>query len=124
MIFTWYTTYYMSVIDEYLTHVESTSRAKLERIKKIAKQTVPEAEETISYNMPTLKYKGKSFLGFDIHKNHIGIYPYGGEEIEVFKEKLSDFSCSKGAIRVPLDKQFPEELLKEIILHRIKRISG
>ena len=74
--------------------------------------------------MPTLQYKGKSFLGFNAHINHIGIYPYGGEEIEVFKDKLSKYKYefSTGAIRVPNDKPFPESLIIESVKHRIKRI--
>jgi len=113
----------MTVIDEYLQKIEPARREHLERIRKIAKHVVPESTEILSYGMPTLQYKGKSFLGFDAHENHIGIYPFGGEEIEVFKEKLKDFGLSKGAIRVPYDKPIPESLLKDIITHRIKRIS-
>ena len=115
----------MTVIDDYLKKIELGKREQLERIREIAKQTVPDAQETISYGMPTLKYKGKSFLGFNVHANHIGIYPYGGEEVEVFKDKLSEYNYgfSSGAIRVPYDKPFPERLLKKIIKHRIKRIT-
>jgi len=113
----------MTVIDDYLQKKEPAKRAALERIRKIAKQAVPEATEVISYGMPTLQYNGKSFLGFNAHTNHIGIYPYGGEEIEVFKDKLKSFGLSRGAIRVPFDKPIPESLLKEIIQHRIKRIT-
>lgn len=116
----------MSVIDEYLKNIEPSKRKELERIRAIAKQVVPDAEEVISYGMPALKYKGKPFLGFNTHTNHIGIYPYGGEEIEVFKDKLTVFKYgfSSGAIRVPYDKPFPENLLKEIIKHRIKRLDS
>lgn len=97
----------------------------LERIRKIAREVVPEATEVISYGMPTLQYHGKSFLGFQAHKNHIGIYPYGGEEIEVFQHELDrlGYGYSKGAIRVPFDGEFPEELLRDIIHHRITRIA-
>ncbi len=115
----------MTVIDDYIKKIEPIKREQLERIRKIGKQIVPDAEEVISYGMPTLKYKGKSFLGFNVHTNHIGIYPFGGEEIEVFKDKLSEYKYgfSSGAIRVPYDKPLPESLLKEIIKHRIKRIT-
>lgn len=114
----------MSVIDDYLQNIESAKRVVLERIRQIAKLLVPDAEEVISYGMPTLQFKGKSFLGFDAHQNHVGIYPYGGEEIEVFKDQLlaNNFEFTTGAIKVPYDRQFPEDLLKEIIRHRLKRI--
>lgn len=114
----------MSIIDEYLQKIDESSKVELERIRRIAKIEVPDAEEVISYGMPTLKYKNKSFLGFNAHKNHIGIYPYGGEEIKVFSKELSDlnYNFSSGAIRVPFDKPIPETLLKRIILHRLERI--
>lgn len=115
----------MTIIDDYLKKIEPKKRKQLERIKEIAKQVVPDAEEVISYGMPTLQYKGKSFLGFNTHTSHIGIYPYGGEEIEIFNEKLTKlkYGFSSGAIRVPFNKEFPEILLKEIIQHRIKRLT-
>lgn len=114
----------MTVIDEYLKKLEPSKRQELERIRKIAKELVPDAKEVISYGMPTLQYKGKSFLGFNIHTNHLGIYPYGGEEIAVFKDRLAqlNYEFSSGAIRVSFDNPIPEDLLKAIIRHRIKRI--
>lgn len=59
----------MTVIDDFLKKIDATNRPKLERIRSIAKKVVPEAEETISYGMPTLKYHGHSFLGFNFIKN-------------------------------------------------------
>jgi uncharacterized protein YdhG (YjbR/CyaY superfamily) len=116
----------MTVIDDYLKKIEPAKRKELERIREIAKEVVPESEEVISYGMPTLNYKNRSFLGFDVHKNHIGIYPYGGEEIEVFKDELTKcgYKFSSGAIRVPFDKPFPKDLLKKIIKHRVDRIGS
>ncbi len=65
----------MTAIDEYLARVEPAKRKALERIRALAKKAVPEADETISYGMPTLKFQGKPFLGFDAHTNHIGVLP-------------------------------------------------
>lgn len=115
----------MTVIDDYLKKIEQSKKIQLERIREIAKQVVPDAEEVISYGMPTLKYKGKSFLGFNTHTNHIGIYPFGGEEIKVFKDKLNKlkYKFSSGAIQIPYDRPILENLLKEIIKHRIKKIT-
>lgn len=114
----------MNVIDGYLSKIDPSKRKALDRIRKIAKEVVPDAEDTISYGMPTLKVHGHSFFGFNLHKNHIGIYSYGGEEIELFKNELTElgYGFSSGAIRVPFDKEFPKDLLKKIIQHRIKRI--
>ena len=115
----------MSVIDDFLKNIEPAKRKELVRIRSIALKVIPLAQDAISYGMPTLKYKGVSFLGFNAHVNHIGIYPYGGEEIETFTDKLKElhYGFSKGAIQVPLDRPIPENLLTEIIKHRIGRIS-
>jgi len=114
----------MSVIDDYLTHVEPSKRNELERIRTLAKKAVPGAEEAIVYGMPTLKYQGKPFLGFDAHKNHIGIYPYSGQVVEELKDQLHAYEVSKGAIRVPLDNPISEEMLKQIIDHRLRQITN
>ena len=114
----------MTVIDDYLLNVETSKRQELERIRTFAKKVVPDAEEAITYNMPTLKYQGQSFLGFDAHKNHIGIYPYSAQVIETLKDLLHDYGVSKGAIRVPLDHPVSEELLKQLIDCQLKQITN
>ena len=113
----------MTVIDDYLTNIEPSKRQELERIRTLARQTVPDAEEVLVYGMPTLKYRGKPFLGFDAHKHHIGLYPYSGEVIDTLKDQFHDYSFSKGAIRIPLDHPISEELLKQIIQLRLKLMA-
>ena len=114
----------MSLIDDYLEKVEPSKRRQLERIRTLAKKIVPAAEETISYNMPTLKYEGKAFLGFDAHADHIGIYPYSGKVIPQLKDELRTYSVSKGAIRVPLDRPISERLLRLVITCRLEAIRA
>ena len=114
----------MTVIDDYLTTVEASKRKELERIRTLAKEIVPSAEEAMVYGMPTLRYQGKPFLGFDAHKTHIGIYPYSGQVIETLKDQLHEYGLSKGAIRVPLDHPISEDMLKQIITQRLKQITN
>jgi uncharacterized protein YdhG (YjbR/CyaY superfamily) len=110
----------MGLIDDYLKNVEPSKRKQLQRIRTLAKEIVPNAEETISYNMPTLKYEGRAFLGFDAHVNHIGIYPYSGQVIPQLKDALRTYTVSKGAIRIPLDRPISKRLLKLVITTRLK----
>jgi len=114
----------MTVIDDYLKNTDPSKRKELERIRMLAKKIVPDAEEAISYGMPTLKHQGKPFLGFDAHKNHIGIYPYSGQVIERLKDNLHGYGLSKGAIRVPLEKPISESTLEQIINCRLEQLEG
>ena len=114
----------MKPIDDYLKNVESSKRRELERIRALANEAVPSAEEAIVYGMPTLKYKGKPFLGFDAHMNHIGIYPFSSQVIAALKDQLLEFGLSKGAIRVPLDKPISKSTLRKVINCRLKAIRA
>jgi uncharacterized protein YdhG (YjbR/CyaY superfamily) len=114
----------MTVIDDYLEKIEPSKKKALERIRVLAKEVVPGAEEVISYGMPTLKYKGEPFLGFDAHKNHIGIYPYSGHIIETLKDELSGYRSTKGAIQVPLDDPISKTTLRKVINARLKAIRA
>jgi len=111
----------MSVIDDYLARFDESTRLELERIRDIAMQHIPEAQETISYAMPTIKSGGKSIIGFDAHKNHIGIYPYGGHVLQQIDFPQS-YGLSTGALRVPYGEPISEKLLKEIISLKLKRL--
>ena len=63
-------------VDEYLNRIEPSQRKQFERVRKIVKKLVPEAEEVISYGIPTWKYRGKYLIYFAAFKNHMSIYPY------------------------------------------------
>ena len=84
----------------------------LENVYKTIREAIPEAEECISWNMPTFK-KGKNIIHFAPAKKHLGIYP-GPEAIEAYAHKLEDYSTSKGAIQFPYNKDVPYELIADI----------
>ena len=75
----------MSVIDEFFDKIEPEKRAELERLRGIVRAMLPEADETISYGMPTMKYHHKPVLGFNALKDHVGIYPFSGHVISGYQ---------------------------------------
>ncbi len=83
-------------IDEYIKIFPANVQDKLKEIRKIIKETVPEATETISYQMPAFKLR-TILVYFAARKNHIGFYPTS-EPIEFFKKELMNYKTSKGTI--------------------------
>jgi uncharacterized protein YdhG (YjbR/CyaY superfamily) len=79
------------------------------------------AEEVISYNMPAFKQNG-ILVWFAGYKNHIGFYP-SSTPIKLFKEQLTKYKTSKGAIQFPIDKPLPLALITKIVKFRIKQNS-
>lgn len=102
-----------TTIDEYITAFPSEIQAILEQIRHNIRQAAPQAQEAISYQMPTFKLHG-NLVHFAAYKNHIGFYP-APKSIEQFKYKLSDYKSSKGAIQFPLDQAIPFDLIREIV---------
>ena len=113
----------MPVIDEYLAKVKEPQKSALETIRQIVKQTVPDAEEVISYGMPGFKYKGKYLFGFAPFKDHMSVFP-AANPIEQMKDKLGDFKISKGTIQFTLDNPISESIIKELVTIRLNDINS
>ena len=99
-------------IDEYISAQEEKDQPRLREIRAVLKNALPEAEERISWSMPTY-WKGRNIIHFAAVKKHLGIYP-GGEATEAFAEELSDYDISKGTIRIPYNQPLPVELIERI----------
>lgn len=106
-------------IDQYIALQPEKVIFILEEIREIIRNVIPEAEETISYQIPTFKYHG-NLVHFAAYKNHIGFYP-GALAIETFKDAIINYSTSKGTIQFPIDEPIPFELISEITAFRVKQ---
>ena len=105
-------------IDEYIAGFPKHIRELLEVIRVLISHAAPEAEEAISYQMPTFKLKG-NLVHFAAFKNHIGLYPTP-KVIGVFEKELSLYKSGKGSIQFPLEKPLPKSLITEIVKYRVK----
>jgi uncharacterized protein YdhG (YjbR/CyaY superfamily) len=68
--------------------------------------------------MPTFVLNG-NLVHFAAGKRHIGIYP-GPGGVEAFTQKSSEYKHSKGAVQLPNDKPMPYDLIREVVLHRVR----
>src|SRR5687767_4587803 len=96
-------------IDEYIKLHSGKVAAHLRQLRQVIRKEAPEAEETISYNMPAYKLNG-SLVYFAACANHIGFYPLPSA-IVAFSKELKDYTTSKGAIQFPLDQPLPVALI-------------
>lgn len=105
-------------IDEYIAQFPVEIQEKLTTLHKFIKECAPEAKEKISWAMPTFDLYG-NLIHFAAFKNHIGIYP-GENGVAMFLDKLTEYKTTKGAIQIPSNQPLPLDLIKEIIMFRIK----
>jgi uncharacterized protein YdhG (YjbR/CyaY superfamily) len=112
----------MTLIQEYINNADVNHQKRLNEVYQLIKGLVPMAEESLSWGMPTLKVKG-NLVHFADNKNHLGFYP-GPSGVEIFVSELNVYKHSKGAIQFPYDKELPVELIKKIVLYRLKENLG
>ena len=99
-------------IDEYISSRDAELQPRLKELREILRSALPEAEERISWSMPTY-WKGKNIIHFAAFKKHVGLYP-GEEAIAVFKDELTGFDVSKGTIRLLYSQPLPADLIARI----------
>jgi uncharacterized protein YdhG (YjbR/CyaY superfamily) len=100
-------------IDDYIAAFPPEVRATLERIRQTVRAAVPEAEEAISYRMPTFKLGGV-LIYFAAFQHHIGVYPPVSGDAEL-ERALSPYAGEKGNLRFPLDQPMRYDLIERIV---------
>lgn len=104
-------------IDDYISKFPPEIQEILSTIRKVIKEAAPDAEEKISYQMPTFALHG-NLVHFAAFKNHVGFYPTPNG-IDAFKEELSVYKGAKGSIQFPLNQPMPYELISKIVKYRV-----
>jgi uncharacterized protein YdhG (YjbR/CyaY superfamily) len=110
-------------VDEYIaTHPEDV-QAVLQRVRGAIRKAVPDAEEVISYQIPTYKLHGGRVLYFAGWRQHYSLYPATDHLVEAFKAELAPYKVSKGTIRFPLSEPVPVKLIERIAKARAKEAA-
>ena len=106
-------------IDEYIAGFSDEVQAILKKIRMTIRKAAPQAQETISYQIPAFTLKGH-LVYFAAFKNHIGFYPpvTGGDA--KFKSDKAVYEGPNGNLRFPLDKPIPYALISKIVMFRLK----
>ena len=104
-------------IDLYIAEFPDNVQQQLQKLRKIILQTVPNAEEIISYKMPAYKVY-ECLVYFAGYKNHVGFYPTGSG-IAAFEHELGNYKYSKGAVQFEIDKELPRDLIVRMVEYRL-----
>lgn len=105
-------------IDSYIVTFPKDVQGLLRQLRETIRQAAPQAEEAISYQMPTFTLNG-NLVHFAAYKNHIGFYP-APSGLKAFEKEIARYKHSKGAVQFPLDKPLPKGLISKIVKYRVK----
>ena len=101
-------------VDDYILCQDEDVRDRLQSVRAVLRNALPDAEERISWSMPTYR-KEHNIIHFAAQKKHIGLYP-GPEAVAFFADRLEQAGCafSKGSVRIPYSCELPLGLIGEI----------
>jgi uncharacterized protein YdhG (YjbR/CyaY superfamily) len=108
-------------VDAYLAGVPDDYRSVLEEIRELIRDVAPDAVESISYGVPTFKYRGRPLAYFGAAKNHLALY---GFSVDAHKEALAGFDLAKGTIRFTPEKRLPDALVRALVGERKAEIDA
>ena len=110
----------LSRTDAYLAQLPAAQEKALQTLRKQILTAAPGAEEHFGYGLPGFKYNGHPMLYFGAAKNHVALY---GSVPVGFKDRLKDFTVSKGTIQFTPEKPLPATLVKEIVKMKMAEIE-
>ncbi|PYI64577.1 hypothetical protein CVV68_21510 [Arthrobacter livingstonensis] len=108
----------------YLSTIDGADRAALERVYKIAREIVPEAQEGTSYGMAALIYRGKGLIATVRAKKFLALYPYSGAVVAANLNVLANFETTTGSIHYSAEHQLPDIALQSIVTARRAEIDA
>jgi uncharacterized protein YdhG (YjbR/CyaY superfamily) len=111
-------------IDDYLGRLDEPKRSTLIQLRRDILTVVPHAEQGISYGLPAFRVGGKTIAGFGAFKNHLSYLPHSGSVFAQLPEDLAAYEKSAGALRFPIDRPLPSELVGKLIAVRLQEATA
>ncbi len=105
-------------VEAYIAQYDGEVRERLDALRTLVLGCSPEIKEKISWDMPTFVLSG-NLAHFAAHKNHIGFYP-APSAMTAFDERLSAYKRSKGGVQFPHNLVLPYDLIREMVLFRVR----
>ena len=113
----------LTSVDDYIALQPEAARPVLQQVRQIIRKALPEADEVISYKMPTYKLRGRAVLYLAGWRAHYSLYPSTARLVEAFKADLAPYELSgKGTIRFPLSAPVPARLIARLATFRAREV--
>lgn len=106
-------------VDDYLSELPSDVKAMLQKVRRAIKSAAPKAEEVISYNIPTYKFKGP-LVHFAAFKDHCSFVVITPSIMQIFGDEFRRFKNSGRTIHFSPENPLPATLIKKIVKVRVQ----
>jgi uncharacterized protein YdhG (YjbR/CyaY superfamily) len=103
-----------ATVDDYIAGFPGDIQAILREIRATIKKVAPEAQEGISYQIPTFKRNGIFLIYFAGFKKHVSLYPILSE-CPGFEAELAPYRSGRATAKFPLNQPIPFALIEKIV---------
>lgn len=110
-------------VDDYIAGQPQGVRETLERVRTAIRKALPEAEESIAYNMPAYKRDGQPVLYFAAWKKHVSLYPVGPRIASALGSELQGAVVEKATAQFPWTAPPSVALVAKIVKLRVKELA-
>lgn len=105
-------------VDAYFAAVPDHFRPALQALRATIRAAVPEADETISYGLPTFVQDGH-LVALGAFRKHLSFFPMSSTLIDTFADELAGHRLSKGTIQFTPETPLPDDLVARIVAARL-----
>ena len=107
-------------VAEYLDALSAERRARFESLRATVRAAAPAAEETIAYDMPAYRLRGRFMCSIGAYARHDSLFPASeGIETELAGE-VDRYLAGKGTIQFPASEPLPLDLIRRIVEIRVR----
>lgn len=98
-------------VDSYLLSLPAQTRTVVQQMRTHIRAVLPEATETITYDIPTFQIDGRSVVHIAGWKQHVSAYPVPDGD-EQFQHDVEPYRAGKGTLKFPLTDPVPMDLVE------------
>ncbi len=101
-------------VDEYLQGLSAERREAIRVLRALILETVPAAEESMLYRMPTYQAAGDFLAALASQKAYLSLY-LNTDVVAAHREQLGHLNCGKSCIRFKRLAQLPLEVIRTML---------
>ena len=116
--------YPAATVEEYLDAVPAEQGAALRLVRDRLLDVVPDAEQVISYQVPTVRYRGRGLVALSVAKTHCSLHLMSPPLARQLEGSLREGRLSGATLQFDAHAPLSEDLVRHIVAMRIAEVDA
>lgn len=111
------------MIKNYIASSSVDRQSMLVQIAEVIEAAIPQAVQRIAWKMPTYTIGKTDIIHFSLQKKFVTLH-IGLAAVNFFKDRLANYSTTKGTFHLKFTDEVPVELINDIIRYNLLLLEG